>query len=193
VATLDSWGVNSKLVPDLAMLLDPAQDNTPSESAQSLGLRPGHPVVGLALTATEPGLGEKALQVIPEVMRRMQDVDFVFIPMSQHPVITSHNDLALAKKLQAAAPALKVLYGYHHPARVLGYFGELDAAVCMRFHSMVFAERAGTPMVAVSYAEKTKSWIEERGMKPADLTPDAMTAAIRQAIAQRHAAVRKAS
>jgi len=45
-------------------------------------------------------------------------------------------------------------------------FSLLAAAVCMRYHSLLFAARAGIPIVAIPYAEKCRTWLDEHGIAP---------------------------
>lgn len=181
VDTLSELGVNHELKPDLATLLEPRPVPANSTLANSLKRENGRPMIGLCLTATDRTSGDEISRVIPEVIKSMPEADFVFIPMSQHPVINSHNDLKLAMEIQQNAPRMRILDGYHHPGAILQSIGKLDAAVCMRFHSMVFAEQMGTPIVPISYAEKTGSWLKERNIESVAIDSDSLVAAIRQA------------
>jgi polysaccharide pyruvyl transferase WcaK-like protein len=185
IETLTAMGVKAELRPDLATLLEPKPFPASASAMRAFERKPGRPLVGLCLTATDTALGEAMDRAVPEVVSRMPDADFVFIPMSQHPVINSHNDMLMAMAIQESAPRMRILDGYHHPGAVMDAIGRLDAAVCMRFHSMVFAERMGTPIVPVSYAEKTLSWLEERGVQSVEPNAETLTGAIRRALSSR--------
>jgi hypothetical protein len=69
--------------------------------------------------------------------------------MSQHPFVPAHNDLLLGRRLQLRSPRLAILEGSLRPEEVMAVFGSLSAAVCMRYHSLLFAARAGTPIIPV--------------------------------------------
>ncbi len=60
-----------------------------------------------------------------------------------------------------------MLEGTPHPAALLAAYGHLAAVVGMRYHSLLFAARAGVPLIPVPYADKCDTWIAESGVKPA--------------------------
>ena len=72
-----------------------------------------------------------------------------------------------------------------HPAVVLAAFAHLSAAVCMRFHSVLFAHRMGVPVVPVSYAPKVTTWLAEHSIAPVPTSGRAWTDAISGALAER--------
>ena len=86
--------------------------------------------------------------------------------MSQHPFVPAHNDLLLGLRLRTASPRIAVLEGQHHPGTVLAIFPLLAGAICMRYHSLLFSTRAGIPIVAIPYAEKCHTWLDEHGIAP---------------------------
>lgn len=183
VEVFASLGIKARLVPDMAMMLDYP---VPDESFDSVTqLDNTKTTVVLCLTQTDPQIGKRLLDVVPQVIDRMPEVEFRFLPMSQHPVINSHNDLLLAEELQRSASRLQVERQYEHPTNALSVIRDADAAMCMRFHSMVFAEMAGTPMIPVSYAPKTDNWLNERGLESVQIEPEALVRAIRLALRTR--------
>jgi len=119
---------------------------------------------------------------IAQCVIELPDVQFVFIPMSQHPFVHAHNDLLLARSLRGRVPGLAVLEGSLRPEEAMAVFGRLSAAVCMRYHSLLFAARAGTPIIAVPYAPKCEAWIEEHGLQGVPIEPTALASAIRAAV-----------
>ena len=68
---------------------------------------------------------------------------------------------------------------------VLAAFAHLSAAVCMRFHSVLFAHRMGVPVVPVSYAPKVTTWLAEHSIAPVPTSGRAWTDAISGALAER--------
>jgi polysaccharide pyruvyl transferase WcaK-like protein len=125
-------------------------------------------VVGLALTALDPALGARLEPAIEGLVSAMPDVDFCLLPLSRHPYVAAHNDAVFARALQARSPRLRILPPLDDPSRVLAIFDGLSAAVCVRYHSLLFAERAGIPIVALPYAEKCRHWLAERSIEPAE-------------------------
>ena len=86
------------------------------------------------------------------------------------------------RRLRAMRPRLAVVGEAAHPSVVLAAFTQLTAVVAMRYHAMLFAERAGVPLVPIAYAEKTARWLAERGRSPVPArTPDVL-AALRDAL-----------
>lgn len=178
LALIRCWGIQARQIDDLSLLMREPAASVGRKLLHSAGVDDRRRVVGLCLTAVDADLSRRVTSAVGEAMAANRDVDFVFIPMSRHPFVASHNDLALAHELHAAHPELHVLEGDHHPAALLSVFRSLDAAVCMRFHSLLFAERTGTPMVSYAYAPKCTAWLAERGLCSADPSADALTAAI---------------
>ena len=172
--TLRRRGIKAELAPDFSDLITPGSREKGRELLRSAGVEEGRPVVGLCLTAAEPRLEEQVLQETPAVIEAFPEAQFCFVPMSQHPSVKRQNDLELARRLRQRAPALAILEGWHHPAAVLAVFGLLDAAVCMRYHSLLFAARAQVPIVPLPYSAKCESWLREHGLEGNGLTAEAI-------------------
>ena len=69
------------------------------------------------------------------------------------------------ERLRQLRPRVAVLDGPLPPDLVLATIGELSAIVAMRYHAMLFAERAGVPLIPISYADKTERWVTEHGLR----------------------------
>lgn len=183
-----SWGARTELAPDLSVALPEPDAATGEKLLRAAGVDLRRPVVGLCLTGIDPELAERVRAAVARAMEALSQVEFVFVPMARHPRIAAHDDLALAAMLRHEWPGLRVLDGVDDPRLVLAVFRRLDAAVCMRFHSLVFAERASVPMVPIAYASKCTTWLAERGMAGIEPTSEALTAALLDLIpAQRRA------
>ena len=185
---LRAWGVDAAVGPDLSTWLPAAPAGVGAALLRSAGIDPRRPIVGLSLTAVNPEMARATSDAVMDVMDAFPEVQFCFIPMSQHPFVTRHNDLALARRLQARQPRLRVLDGTPHPAQVLSVFGHLEAAVCMRYHSLLFAARAGVPIVPIAYADKCRTWLAERGEVPVEPSAAVLADHIRRAVPERRAA-----
>jgi polysaccharide pyruvyl transferase WcaK-like protein len=98
--------------------------------------------------------------------------------------VAAHNDELLAARLVALRPRFRVLTS-DDPALVLGVFEALSGVVAMRYHSLLFAERAGIPVVPIAYAEKCRQWLAERQRRPIEVTGAALAAELRTALGAR--------
>ena len=165
---LREWGIEAEISGDLSARLPAASRREAQAILRAAGLSPARPIVGLCLTGVEPIAGIE--RAVAELVAAFPSVQFCFIPMSQHPFVASHNDLLLGQRLRAASPRITVLTGFFAPGQVLAIFSLLSGAICMRYHSLLFAERAGVPIVAIPYAEKCRTWIAERGIAPSQPT-----------------------
>jgi polysaccharide pyruvyl transferase WcaK-like protein len=179
--SLATWGVQSQVAPDLSTFMPCAPLD--SRFAESLGLRDDRPCVGLCLNGVNSVDEARVLEVMPLVMRRLPNVTFCFIAMSQHPTASHQNDLRLAHQLKERVPELLILEDWLHPQQILGVFCYLSAAVCMRYHSLLFAQRAGVPIVGLPYAEKCRRWLEEAGEDEAPFDADSLTARLEAIVA----------
>jgi polysaccharide pyruvyl transferase WcaK-like protein len=182
---LAEWGIGANVAPDLSAGVEPAPARRGSELLRRAGIDPKRPVVGLALTAMREHQTAALEAAVAHCIDALPEVQFCLIPMSQHPFVPAHNDLVLARRLQRSSPRLAVLEGSLSPGEVMAVFGRLTAAVCMRYHSLVFAERAATPIIPVPYAPKCIAWIDEHGLQPVPLEPEALVSAVRAAVGVR--------
>ena len=177
-----AWGVPAVVAPDLSAHMAGSSPEVGTRLLREAGVQPGRAVVGLALTDVERGLTDAVLRATDAAMTQLSDVDFCFIPMSRHPSVGHHDDRQLAERLRALQPRLSVLDA-EHPADVLSACGRLSAAVVMRYHGLLFAERGDVPIVPIPYAEKCEHWLAERGIPAVAPAGHALVAAISAALA----------
>jgi polysaccharide pyruvyl transferase WcaK-like protein len=81
-----------------------------------------------------------------------------------------------------------VIEGLLDPAMALAVFGSLDAAVCMRYHSLLFAARSDTPILALPYAPKCDAWLDEHDLQAVESGPGEMALRLQAVLANRMAA-----
>lgn len=179
---LRSFGIEAPVVPDLSQAMPPASPERGRELIRMLGLSSGSARVALCLTATESSLGDTLLLSFPSVVDALPEVQFVFVPMSHHPTVSRQNDLWFARRLQSRAPRLAILEDWLHPAEILAILGRFPVVVGMRYHSVLFAERAGATVIAIPYAEKCLSWIEEQGLDSEGMDAKSLTEQIRRVL-----------
>lgn len=161
-ALLGEWGVKAAVAADLSSMLAPAPVVAARQVLREAGVDVTRPVVGLALTALDAGLAAQILDAVPRLIQANPEVEFCFVPMSRHPSVRTHDDRVLAAQLRDRAPRLRVAR-VDDPAVALALVGCFSALVAMRYHSLLFAERMGVPLVPVPYAEKCRRWLDERG------------------------------
>ncbi len=180
---LAALGIRADVGADLSAAMPDAAHGEGLSALAAAGLDPTRPIVGLCLTSIGgPGLQASIEAVATGLVDALPDLQLCFIPMSRHPYLAEHSDLVLAGRLRRAAPRMAVLDGDLHPAQLQAVFGSLSAAVCMRYHSLWFAERAGIPIVAVPYAAKSRSWLAERNIDPVPPHVPALVEAVRRAV-----------
>ncbi len=178
LALAQQWGIEATQAPDLSALMCEPPPHVGRELLRAAGVDLRRRVVGLCLTGVNRPLARQVRVALATVMQRLPDVEFVFIPMARHPTVASHNDLVLGRDLQRLGRRLRLMPVDGDPAPVLSAFRSLDLVVGMRFHSLLFAERAGVPTVPVAYASKCTAWLESRGMVSVEPTEEALHAAI---------------
>ena len=176
--TLADWGLAAEVVPDLSAGLEPAAASRGRDLLRLAGLDPKRPVIGLALTAVRAHQVAALEAAVTASIAGLPEIQFCFIPMSQHPFVPAANDLVLGRRLQLRSPRLAILEGSLRPEEVMAVFGSLSAAVCMRYHSLLFSARAGRPIIPVPYAPKCESWIHEHGLQGVPLEGVALASAI---------------
>ncbi|MEX0626202.1 MAG: polysaccharide pyruvyl transferase family protein [Chloroflexota bacterium] len=177
-AVVREWGFDVVASDDLSAHMPAAPAAIGRGLLRTAGVGEGRKVVGLCLTAVNDAITDRVSAAVLAAMRRHPEMEFCFIPMSQHPYLEGHNDLVLARRLQASWPGLRIVEGAHHPSALLSLFGSLDAVVGMRYHSLLFAERAGVPLVPLSYAAKSDAWLAERRLRAVPATVAGLSRAL---------------
>jgi polysaccharide pyruvyl transferase WcaK-like protein len=182
---LRGWGLAPLVGTDLSARMAPAAAGIGRGLLREAGVDDRRPVIGLCLTAVNDELTSAVKSAVADLIRRHPEWQFCFIPMSQHPFVARHNDLVLARSLQAACPPLRIVEGFAPPGAVLSLFGALDAVVAMRYHAYLFAERAGIPLVPIAYADKSLAWLEERRLRAIEPTGSALSRALARSLPAR--------
>jgi len=185
---LRGWGIEPRVAEDLSARMAPAVARVGRSLLRAAGVDERRPVIGLCLTAVNEALTPAVTAAVADLMQRHPELQFCFIPMSQHPFVERHNDLFLARSLQAAFPRLKIVEGAAHPAAIRSLFGALDAVVAMRYHAYLFAERASTPLIPIAYADKSLAWLEERGLQAVEPSGETLSRALETSLPARSAA-----
>jgi polysaccharide pyruvyl transferase WcaK-like protein len=166
-ALLGRWGVDRVTVcDDLSAFAGEAPPAAAEAALRAAGLDLDRPIVGLCLNAVEPRFDRFLKDDVPALIDALPGVQFCFVPMSRHASRRRHNDATLARWLRQRSPGLAILNVTGDPAVLMAAFRWFACTVCMRFHSFLFATRAGSAVVGVPYAPKCLAWMEERGVPP---------------------------
>jgi polysaccharide pyruvyl transferase WcaK-like protein len=181
-AVLARWGIGAGLEPDLSAWMVPRSAEAGRQALERAGLDPERPMVGLALTAVDPALADRVIEATTAAIDALPDAQFCFIPMSRHPWVPSHDDRLVAQRLRLLRPRVALLDDPMPPDLMLAAIGELSALVAMRYHAMLFASRAGVPLIPISYADKTERWVAEHELRSVRPEARAMTRALREAL-----------
>jgi len=185
-AVLAGWGASAGVEPDLSAWMQPRDADAARHALQEAGLDPERPIIGLALTGVNPTLADRVVEAsvvaVDALLDALPEAQFCFIPMSRHPWVPTHDDRLVAQRLRQLRPGVAVLEGPLPPDLVLATIGELSALVAMRYHAMLFAERAGVPLIPISYADKTDRWLTEHGLRSIRPNAKDLTRALREAI-----------
>jgi polysaccharide pyruvyl transferase CsaB len=163
---LEQIGVTADIVvtADPALLLEAA----PVDGAlERQGIAHDRHLVGMSVRepggsthGLEDGVYHRLLANAADFVADRFDANVVFIPMEQEDVRHAHRVIA-----EMGVPDRAwVLKGTHGPREMLGLIGELDFAIGMRLHFLIFAALSGVPVVALPYAAKVSAFLDSVGL-----------------------------
>ncbi|WP_460350576.1 polysaccharide pyruvyl transferase family protein [Actinoallomurus acanthiterrae] len=166
ILVLEGMGVTREIpaTADAAVLLEP------EEFTEEMLLREG--IDGQArlvgLSVREPGraadnLDESSyhglLAEVADFMTCRYEAQAVFIPMERGDIAHSHAVLSA----MSAPENARVLNRTYSPGQIAGLMRHLDFAVGMRLHFLIFAARAGVPVLPLPYAGKVFDFAQTIG------------------------------
>lgn len=149
---------------DPALLLEPG--NLGGELLRAEAVPRGVPLVGMSVR--EPGraaehLDEEGyhqlLASMGDFLVHRLDAHVVFVCMERDDIRHAH---AVVSRM-ADADRCTVLHGNYRPQQVLDIVKQLDLAVGMRLHFLIFAALAGIPLLPLPYAGKVFDFAQQIG------------------------------
>lgn len=161
---LERAGVKGvKLVPDPATMLQPDRESG-QKRLEEVELNTNNPILGVAARRVMTHQKNDRLQrayrgVIEEFQDRGWQI--VLLPFGNHPFEPIEMDHKVCEYYsdQYNVPVVK----FQTPQEMLGVVEQVDSLVATRLHSMIFAHVAKTPFVAVEYADKVSSLLQQYG------------------------------
>lgn len=164
---LEQIGVTREITvtADPALLLEPARADGVLERQ---GITRERHLVGMSVRepggsthGLEDGLYHRLLANAADFVADRFDANVVFMPMEHQDMRHAHRVIA-----EMGGPDRAwVLKGTHGPKEMLGLIGQLDLAIGMRLHFLIFAALAGVPVVALPYASKVTAFLDRVGLQ----------------------------
>jgi polysaccharide pyruvyl transferase CsaB len=154
-----------QVVADPALLLTAAP--FPGDALVSEGVDPSGRLI--AMSVREPGRAAPDLTVDEYHSLLAAVADFavcryggqvVFVPMERGDLRESH---AVVARMVTADRA-RVLHGSYGPCELLGLMQNIDLAVGMRLHFLIFAAISGVPFMPLPYAAKVSEFARAVGL-----------------------------
>jgi polysaccharide pyruvyl transferase CsaB len=152
-----------QVTADPALLLQP--EPVPADEIARLGLQPGRRLVGVSVR--EPGLAAPDLHVAHYHRLLADAADFMVERLDAEILLVPMERITDLKHSHAVVSAMRnphhasVLRGEYRPGQVLSLIGNLDFAVGMRLHFLLFAALQSVPFVALPYASKVLGFLRE--------------------------------
>jgi polysaccharide pyruvyl transferase CsaB len=172
---LEEIGVEREITvtADPALLLEATP--SPRELLEREGIGGDRHLVGMsvrepgtAMTNLDDGVYQRLLAHAADFVVDRFDANLLFIPMEREDVRHAERVIAEMERSDRAS----ALRGAHGPREVLGIVGELDMAIGMRLHFLIFAAVAGVPLLALPYASKVTAFLERIGLPAPQLVDD---------------------
>ncbi len=152
--------------PALAVTADPAFLLELKQPDRVLAALPeGKPVLGVAV---RPWPGQE--RFLPEIAGALncllQELEAVAVLVPMH----YEEDLPVCRELAAMLKHRPVVLEEQlSPPEVAGLFQRFDLVLAMRLHALIFAARAGVPVLGIGYDPKVEAFLDRVGQKTAGL------------------------
>ncbi len=163
---LKEWGVkkNIDIIPDPGIGLQPTTIS--DKQFQEYGINPQRRKIGLSLRNLKK---ENDLVFLPEMIKMLKNLikdgnQVIYFPFCKSKSSSFENDSnighAIRKEIQD--PNLIILEKDITPQEMKGLVASMDVMIAMRLHAMIFAVSTDTPLIGISYSQKTTSFLKEQ-------------------------------
>lgn len=167
---LEDIGVTNEIIvtADPALLLQP--ETPPDGMFTRNELESRRKLIGISVR--EPGVAAPDLDEnhyhgmiadAADFMVDRLDGEVIFIPMERNEKDLQHSHAVVSRMLRPQKAS--ILKGDYTSGQILGFMGQLDFAVGMRLHFLIFSALQEVPFVALPYASKIIGFLEELGIQ----------------------------
>jgi polysaccharide pyruvyl transferase WcaK-like protein len=165
------------LMRDLALFLR-RNENLPKEILELKNKKEG-PLVGFCLSTTNSGHDKQLFQNVAKFIHYLVEKQKATIWFISFYPAFGDNDESIRPDEYAAMSVMNALppevkssihnLPYFDPATTERIVGELDSVISMRYHGLVFAHKEKKPFIAISSADKHRSFVHDVGGEELDL------------------------
>lgn len=140
------------LTADLALLLEPVSNERQRQLLENLGLNGQRFVVFCLRTLKGRPFPVELFSSLAERITRTIGLKVLFLPFQ------ASFDLNIAKTLTELSPTSVLVEYQLKPEELIALFQKAELIVGMRLHSLIFAAKARTPFLAISYDPKVTAF-----------------------------------
>jgi polysaccharide pyruvyl transferase WcaK-like protein len=167
---LEQIGLRREVVvtADPALLLTPRPLEPGTQERE--GLTGDRPLIGVSVRERGPAAPDideasyhQLLADAADFLVYRYDADLVFVPMERRAFDVQQSHAVLSRMTRADRAT--VLKGEYGPGELLTIVGQLDFAIGMRLHFLLFAAVQHVPFVALPYSSKVTSFLEDLEMQ----------------------------
>jgi polysaccharide pyruvyl transferase WcaK-like protein/glycosyltransferase involved in cell wall biosynthesis len=164
-----------EVVSDPAFLLAPASRERADQLVVAAGLDPQRPLLAVSLRSWPPQRPhERWLAAVAEGLGRHAAASGAQLLLLPFDTATTGDTAILRRAGELALAAGAVGVGQvarADAAELAALVARCDAALAMRYHAVLFALRAGTPVVGIEYDPKVGALLRERGLGGWSIAP----------------------
>lgn len=167
---LEDVGVQREIIvtADPALLLAP--ESVDNASLKKEGIIGKKRVIGMSVretSAAAPDIKEEHYHALlanaADYMIERFDADVIFIPMEWREFDLQHSHAVISRMLTPQRAT--VLQGSYSSGQILSIISNLEFAVGMRLHFLIFAAIQGIPFVALPYSPKVAGFLDDIGIE----------------------------
>jgi polysaccharide pyruvyl transferase CsaB len=155
-----------QVTADPAWALEPAAAGTAEQILNLEGVAPlGSSTIGVVVRPWGTGAWSGELATALDRLVAARDARILFVPFQDSPHShenDAHAALSVMRQMKRMDRA-SIIRGAYTPEERMAIIGSCDLMIGMRLHSVIFAARMGTPVVALSYDPKVDAAVRQIG------------------------------